>query len=355
MKRTREEVLGFDDKWMMIFGIPFVALMVNAILFGKMASVSPTQYFGGCQFVALFYTATFWVVFRELHYRFIQKFENVLKPATRYVIMVPAILIVYILLKIFFDLTLDKVFFDKIAQEFKPNAVVEVISSLLFLSLVITVYESIYFSKMAKRLSVEKEQLQKENIKSQLEGLKNQVNPHFLFNSLNTLSYIIPEDSDRAVSFVQKLSRVYRYILEIRNKELIPLKEEMEYLDSYTYLINERFGENINVDLRVEEVHMNDLIIPLSLQILFENAIKHNVISKTKPLNIEVFVNKEHKLVVKNNLQLKSQVMSSTKVGLENIKNRYSFFTNLSVDIIQTDESFIVLIPLIDKHNISDS
>ncbi len=353
--RTREEILGFSDKWMMVFGIPFVALMVNAILFGKMAVKNPTAYFGSCQIVALVYTASFWFIFRELHFQFVRRFQNVLKPATRYLIMVPSILVVYFLMKIFFDMTLDKAFFDKIPHEFKPNPIVEVISSLLFLSLVITIYESIFFSKMAKRLSVEKELLQKENIKSQLEGLKNQVNPHFLFNSLNTLSYIIPEDSDRAVGFVQRLSRVYRYILEIRDKKLIPLREEMDYLDSYTYLIKERFGDNIHVELRVEESHMNDLIIPLSLQILFENAIKHNVISKTKPLTIEVFVNKEHKLVVKNNLQIKSQVMSSTKVGLENIKNRYSFFTNLSVDIIQSEESFIVLIPLIDQHNISDS
>ncbi len=351
---TRKEILGFDDKWFVFIGIPFVALMVNGIMFGNLAFYKPGLYFGSCQLVALFYTSLFWLVFREIHLWFIKRTSDDTSILKRYLTLIPLILVVYLALKLILDYTIDPLFFDKLPADFKPSRVTEVISSLLFLVLIISIYEGVHFYSIAKRLSIEKEQLVKENVQSQLEGLKNQVNPHFLFNSLNTLSNIIPDEPDRAIRFVQKLSRVYRYILEIREKKLISLKEEQEYLDAYTYLLKERFGENIQIKVNIDESHADDLIVPLSLQILLENAIKHNIISKSKPLYIDIFLNDEHKLVVKNNLQLKKQVMSSTKVGLENIKNRYRFFTDMTVDIIQSSNSFIVVLPLIHRHNITE-
>ena len=179
-----------------------------------------------------------------------------------------------------------------------------------------------------------------------MEGLKSQVNPHFLFNSLNTLIYIIPENTDRAIQFVQKLSKVYRYILEIRDKKLIPLEEELDFLHSYIFLLKERFGDNLEVNLSIPSDILVQQVVPLSLQILFENAIKHNIISDKHPLKIEVFF-KDEKLVVQNNLQLKKQAMPSTKVGLQNIKNRYAFFTDEKVDINDDGPYFKVTLPLI--------
>jgi LytS/YehU family sensor histidine kinase len=195
---------------------------------------------------------------------------------------------------------------------------------------------------------VEKQKLKRMNMQSQLEGLKNQVNPHFLFNSLNTLTYLIPENSEKSVHFVQQLSKVYRYILEIRDKKLILLEEELNFLNAYTFLLKERFGKNLHIKIDIPEVHLNDKIIPLSLQILFENAIKHNIISSEKPLFMEVFIENGNKLIVKNNLQKKNQVMNSTKLGLQNIKNRYRFFSEKEVEVIVTQESFIVILPMID-------
>jgi two-component system LytT family sensor kinase len=192
----------------------------------------------------------------------------------------------------------------------------------------------------------EKVELERRNVESQLESLRNQVNPHFLFNSLNTLVYLIPEEPEKAVRFVQQLSKVYRYVLESREARIIPLQDELDFLHSYIFLLKERFGENLQVRLHDLNSHAGGGIVPLTLQILFENAIKHNVLSIEKPLTIEVFVQKDH-LVVRNNLQKKNQVLDSTGVGLENIRARYRMLTNREVDVIVSREYFTVLLPTI--------
>ena len=146
---------------------------------------------------------------------------------------------------------------------------------------------------------------------------------------------------------MQKLSKVYRYILEIRDKELIPLEDELTFLDSFIFLVRERFGDNLRVEIEVPQVFHQARILPLSLQILFENAIKHNVISEQHPLTIELFVDEEQRLVVRNNLQRKNQVLDSTRVGLDNIRSRYAFFTDDKVVISEDEANFTVRLPLL--------
>ena len=223
----------------------------------------------------------------------------------------------------------------------------EVLIAPITLILIISgIYEGIYLSEQWKASILEKEQLKRENIASQLEGLRSQVNPHFLFNSLNTLAYMIPEDADQSVKFVQKLSKVYRYILEIRDKQLISIAEEINFLHSYVFLLRERFGENLCVTIEVPEYIYQAKILPLSMQLLFENAIKHNVISQSKPLHIRVYL-ENGKLIVSNNFQPKRQTGTSTKVGLQNIKNRYAFFTSKEVEILAGENEFSVHLPIL--------
>jgi LytS/YehU family sensor histidine kinase len=207
-------------------------------------------------------------------------------------------------------------------------------------------YDSVYFFTQWRKTIIETEKLKKENILGQLQSLKNQVNPHFLFNSLNTLVSIIPEDPDLAVEFTKKLSKSYRYILEIKDKEVITVREELEFLKAFEFLLKIRFGDNIHFDVQVAEEYQEMEIVPLALQLLIENAIKHNVVSSEKPLNISIYVERD-KLVVKNNLQKIKQVLPSTKTGLENIKNRYKFLANKTVDVIVTHTEFIVTLPLL--------
>jgi LytS/YehU family sensor histidine kinase len=198
-----------------------------------------------------------------------------------------------------------------------------------------------------QRTVAEKAVLERQNLESQLEGLRNQVNPHFLFNSLNTLIYLIPEDSEKAVRFVQQLSKVYRYVLESRDSKLIPLSDELDFLKSYIFLLKERFGDNLEVDIKDLDKKRDTAIVPLTLQMLFENAIKHNVISTGKPLRIEVFAQNGH-LVVRNNLQKKNQVMDSTGVGLQNIRDRYRMLTDQDVNVIMSQQYFTVVLPLVE-------
>jgi len=181
--------------------------------------------------------------------------------------------------------------------------------------------------------------------KTQISLLRGALNPHMIFNSLNTLTYLIPEAPNKAVNFVQKLSKVYRYILEIRDQKIVSISDELEFLNAYIFLLKERFGENLNTNIDIPLKYYQTKIVPLSLQILFENVIKHNIISTKKPLTINVFIERD-KLIIKNNLQKKNQVISSTSMGLQNIKNRYQFFTKKEVDVIVTVDSFLVALPL---------
>lgn len=189
--------------------------------------------------------------------------------------------------------------------------------------------------------------LQRENIKAQFEILKNQVNPHFLFNSLNVLSSLIYINQDAAAKFVRQLSKVYRYVLEYKDQEVISLQFELEFLDSYVFLLKTRFDQNLHIDIRIDKSYYQKKIVPMAMQLLFENAIKHNVISKQKPLQIEVFIDENYKLTVINNLQRKSSVEHSSEVGLKSIIKRYKYLTDYKIEIIEDEKSYMVKLPLI--------
>jgi LytS/YehU family sensor histidine kinase len=195
---------------------------------------------------------------------------------------------------------------------------------------------------------VEKEMLKRENLKAQLSALKTQVNPHFLFNNLNTLSSVIPENPDQAVAFVQQLSKVYRHILEVKDEHSILLQDELDVLKAYAFLLKTRFGDNLDISIDISEEKLRKKIVPLSLQILMENAIKHNIVSSDKPLRIEVFT-ENGRLVVSNNLQKKNQLSETTGIGLDNIRNRYKLLSDRKVEVVESQSNFTVSIPLIEN------
>lgn len=188
--------------------------------------------------------------------------------------------------------------------------------------------------------------LQKENYQAQLQSLKNQVNPHFLFNSLNALGSLIYQDEEQARKFVRRLSLVYRSFIENGHKELISLQRELKLTRAYIFLLSTRFGGNIKFDIAIAEENLPLQLPPGSLQMLVENAVKHNGSTKKKPLVITIFSKKE-RLIIKNNLQPRSDAVTSTKKGLENIRSRYRYLTDKNVEIKKTEHHFIVEIPLI--------
>ncbi len=214
-----------------------------------------------------------------------------------------------------------------------------------FLTLFITTLHEAYFFYRQWQMNFSKSvRLERDNLEARFEILKAQLNPHFLFNSLNSLTAML-EDNPEAERYVQDLSYFMRYILKNRDNELIHLREEMDMIQKYISLQKVRFEENLNVEIQVEEGYQHHSLPPLSLQILLENCIKHNIITSSKPLTIKIGT-EDAWLTVSNNLQVKQNVSSSGQ-GLRNIIERYSFYTSEKVEIINDDVNFIVRIPLI--------
>ncbi len=211
-----------------------------------------------------------------------------------------------------------------------------------------TIYETVYFFENWKATIQQNEELKNQQIRTQFEVLQNQMSPHFLFNSLNTLTTLISENQEIAIDFTQNLSEVYRYILQNKERELVSLEEEVEFAESYLFLLKKRFPDNLTCEFRIEKALMRMSIAPMTLQMLIENCIKHNVVSKAHPLHIEVYVENGKSVVVKNNLQQKSVIEKSTKTGLANIKKRYEFLTDRRVEVIVSAQNYMVAIPLID-------
>jgi PAS domain S-box-containing protein len=189
-------------------------------------------------------------------------------------------------------------------------------------------------------------QLQKENLQSQFETLRSQVNPHFLFNSLNVLTSLIKIEPDLAEQFTIRLSMVYRYVLENKEKDLVTLETELDFLNAYTFLLDIRFSGKMKVEVNLSEDKLQLKVVPLALQLLIENAIKHNTFSRKQPLLVNVFSEGDY-LIVENNLQMREAHVQSTGVGLNNIGSRYAYFTERKVISGEVDNKFVVKIPLL--------
>jgi len=346
-KERAVQYLGFSDIPHLLIGIPVVAFLFPIVFFKADLSQGLGAYLPKLT-ISFIYTTCYWISVRELLFYMRIRYRTPEETPRRIIYTIIGVLIIFIIVNSVVGLIYHELlgFHDPMAQNGLTHYDYR-LQSLTVIILVASIYEGIFFYQRWKEAIVETEKLKRENVQSQLEGLKSQVNPHFLFNSLNTLIYIIPEDPDKAVVFVRKLSKVYRYILEIRDKELISVAEELAFLQSYIFLLKERFGESFQVEINVPEGYFGDKIVPLSLQMLLENAIKHNVISKSKPLLVELFINDNGLLVIRNNLQKKVQQMPSTNVGLENIKTRYAFFTENRVIVQETPSFFTVSLPLI--------
>lgn len=192
----------------------------------------------------------------------------------------------------------------------------------------------------------ELERFKKENAEFKFESLRSQLNPHFLFNSLNTLSSLVYENQEKAEIFIRELADVYRYILEFREHELVKVDHELEMVHSYIYLVQLRFDENLEIRISTDPASGNRMIAPMTLQMLIENAIKHNIISKKKPLTIRIY-SEDSSIVVENNIQKKESKEYSSNVGLKNIQSRYGFLTAGKIEVIENDLVFKVKIPLI--------
>ena len=237
----------------------------------------------------------------------------------------------------------------------------------LIIAFVLVTVQSVQLSTQQKKAEIESQKLKAENIQTQFNALKNQLNPHFLFNSLTTLNSIISEDNADAQEYIQKMSSVLRYTLQ--SKDLVPLAEELDFMKSYFYLLKIRYGESLNINIDInpkynnleiiegDEIlrairhnnknYDNWKIIPLGLQILLENAIKHNVISNKQPLTINIYTTDRDTIVIENQIQPKIEIEPGNGIGLCNLKERYKILTEKDITITSLDNIFRVEIPLI--------
>jgi two-component system, LytTR family, sensor kinase len=210
----------------------------------------------------------------------------------------------------------------------------------------------LYQSYQNQQVGIELERAKADHLGAQYELLKQQVNPHFLFNSLNTLKYMVESDDPHSVDFILKLSDFYRFTLESRKLDLIPLSEELKILDAYIFLLKARFENGIDLSVQIDKEYYPTSVPPFTLQLLVENCIKHNVVSLEYPLQIRLYSENDF-IVVENRIRLKRTPEASTGMGLENINQRYLHFIAKTIEIQSTETLFIIKLPIIheDHHH----
>lgn len=212
-----------------------------------------------------------------------------------------------------------------------------------------SIYFSLHFLRSWRKSEVESEKFQKESIRSQLESLKSHLDPHFLFNNLNILSSLIDKDKERSKVFLEKFADVYRLLLRSRTEDLVTVREELDFIESYCFLIQTRFDTTISFTIEVPYMLHRLLLPPLTLQMLVENAIKHTLITEKKPLHIWITAGTEPFIEVTNTFNEKPQNKTDhSGSGLKNIQMRYSHFTTRKIAVTQTEHEFKVIIPLLE-------
>ncbi len=233
-----------------------------------------------------------------------------------------------------------RLFNRAIRQMFVPAIIITFLGIILYISK--------QFFKAWQQSLIEVEKYKTESANAQLQNLKNQLNPHFLFNNLSVLSSLVYQNQDKAVDFINELSNVYRYVLDNKNAELVSLQEELAFLEHYIYLLKIRFGTNISFIIKIDKYTENLYLPPMCLQMLVENTIQHNETSQAKPLEVNIFT-QNNCLHISNPIQPRSDKPESSQTGLKNIQVRYSFFTDEKVQIIQDEQLFTVILPLISR------
>ncbi|KAB1232829.1 sensor histidine kinase [Chryseobacterium viscerum] len=215
----------------------------------------------------------------------------------------------------------------------------------------LTIYMFLYLlyqTYNSQQIKFELEQIRTDNLHAQYELLKQQINPHFLFNSLNTLKSMIDIKDDNSGDFVVRLADFYRFTLDNRKLDLIPLKKELAILDAYIFLLTSRFEDGIEFKIDIQEEILNSYIPPFTLQLLCENCIKHNIVSMAHPLIIKLYSDEGY-IVIENNFQPKNIPQDSAGIGIENIRERYKHFAEKELTILQNDINFTVKLPIVDE------
>lgn len=346
-KEKRIRYLGFDDFWFVIIGIIILSFITDYLFNNSFANyplhIAITQW---C--FSLFFSACNWSVLRGVMIALRKRYPSFQDNLKRIGLVFLASICTVLIVDLFGNVLISSIYGD----DYHPMSKAKILLPILIIStMIMAIYEAVYFYARLEKFIREEEQAKQVIITAKLDALRNQAQPHFLFNSLNTLRDIIDHDSkDDARNFVNKLSDVYRFILDTGNANLVPLRDELIFAKAYIHIQSERFGDNLKLDWDINDSFLDKSVIPMSLQLLLENAIKHNVISRAKPLTILVKV-EDNNLIVENKIQPKSTQLPSTKLGLKNIEKRYSLISDKVSSVVNNGEKFTVSIPLLNSIN----
>jgi two-component system, LytTR family, sensor kinase len=334
-----------NDKWLRILGIPMAAV-IPALLFSDALGNSKIGFFEIYKY-AFVEVWLIWESCRQVVIKARKHFPELNQTTSRLIFQFFWCSIVAVILQSFYSLIPDYWHIWGINYTFEEH-ISNVLIGFFFLVPILGIYETVYFYRKWREKMEETAKLKKEQVELQFDLLKSQINPHFLFNSLNTLSSLIHDKPLQANAFLEELATVYRYLLRNNNKELCTVREEIIFIIAYFHLLKTRYAEMIKLNILVDRKHFFKQIPSLSLQLLVENAVKHNIVSVSKPLNISIFYENNF-LFVENNLQKKKNQISSNHIGLDNIISKYELLGKSNIEIICTDCLFKVGLPLIDE------
>jgi len=345
-KKKRIQYLGFDDFRYSVIGILVISFITN-YLFNTTAERTTLDLILIGWGVGLFFTICYWCIIRNILIFLRKKYPDFKDDKKRISILILAVICTVIIVD-FIGGYLTANFIRLFGYNSTHTVQLKVLIPIMIITIMsMAIYEAVYYYIRLKKSIREEEQTKQVMIQAQLDTLRNQAQPHFLFNSLNTLRDIIDQDSkEDAKGFVDNLADVYRFIIESGNSNVISLGKELKFAKAYIHIQSERFGDNLQLNWNIPEDKYSEMIVPMSLQLLLENAIKHNIVSKSKPLIINVYI-ENNALVVSNRIQEKSTQTPSTKIGLKNIEKRYQLISNKTPIINNAGEYFTVTLPLL--------
>ncbi|HEY6504710.1 MAG TPA: histidine kinase [Chitinophagaceae bacterium] len=286
-----------------------------------------------------------WEGNRYLHFSLRSYFDWINKPVQKITVLVLSVIFYTVPVSVLLLSGWYKIFSDQPANwNIITNSALIILAAVIFIT---HVYETVFLVKESESEMIRNEQLERAKAEAELEALKNQIDPHFIFNSLNTLSHLIEERPAKAKQFNDNLADVYRYILQNKARGLVLLREEIEFLKSYFVLLKIRFEKAVQLVIHIDEEAMDHYLIPpISLQVLAENAIKHNEFSEATPLLLEIEM-KNEELVVHNQVRKKTLRKASSKIGLQNLMERYKLTTNKEIVVKEEEKDFTVSLPVL--------
>lgn len=298
--------------------------------------------------IILFFTSFILITISWEFLRLVNRWLNVVFPFER---SIPQRIALQLLIGVLFSLTVRLLIYE-FGEPYLPLKLDKLFIASTWVMYVMasagmnTIFFTRYFIDRWKDTLVEAERLEKEKSQVQFDNLKNQLNPHFLFNALTSLNSLIAAKPTLASQFLQHMSKVYRYVLQNKEKNFVGLETELDFIRNYVFLAETRFGEALKIRFDIASHLREKAIVPVTLQILIENALKHNIAETARPLTIEISTAGDY-LIVSNNLQPRKIVETSNRQGLENLKSLYRFLTDKPIKIEQADERFSVKIPLL--------